>query len=83
MVHAKTTESITTKGYQTRCRFDYEKKWLGCYVAVPWPSNITSNKVTEEDANDENGMQYNCWINKRVDDYFVPKLKEALAMRKS
>lgn len=81
MVHAKTTESIMTRNYKTKCRFDFEKKWQGCYVAVPWPANMTSSSK-EDDAHDENGLQYNCWINKRVDDYYVPKLREALAKRK-
>lgn len=82
LVHTKTTESETTRGYKTRCRYDYEKKWQGCYVAFPYPSNIT-NKNTEKNAHDTEGMEYNCWINERVEGYYVPKLREALAKRTS
>lgn len=93
LVHTKTTESITTLNYKTKCRFDYEKKWQGCYVAVPWPANMTAgskenaavlglSQSAPQDTHDENGLEYNCWINKRVEDYYVPKLHEALAKRK-
>lgn len=81
MVHAKTTESDMTRNYKTRCRYDYDKKWQGCFVAYPWPSN--SSHTNQKDAHDEDGMQYNCWINDRVEEYYVPKLQEALAKRAS
>lgn len=81
MVHAKTTESVTTRGFSKKCRYDYEKKWQGCFVAYPWPSNSTN--TNEKNAHDKDGMEYNCWINDRVEDYYVPKLREALAQRAS
>ena len=94
MVHTKTTESMTTANYKTKCRFDYDKKWQGCYVAVPWPANMTAGSrgndavlgwspSVPKDAHDANGLQYNCWINERVEAYYVPKLREALTKRKT
>jgi hypothetical protein len=79
MVHTKSIQKDLTAGYKTHCRLDYPKKWQGCWVAYPWPDGVESK---DKDAQDEDGMQYNCYINKKVDDFWVPKLKDTMAKRK-
>jgi hypothetical protein len=79
MVHTKSLGTDMTADYKKRCRYDYAKKWHGCWVAYPWPSGSDTH---EKNAHDENGMEYNCHINQRVDEYWVPKLRDALALRK-
>jgi hypothetical protein len=73
LIHAKTIKKDMTPMYEKRCRSDYEKKWQGCWVAVPWP-----NDKEEKPNEDANGMEYNCFINRKVDEYWVPKLRKAL-----
>ena len=78
MVHAKTTMLEQTANYETHCHKDFEKKWLGCWIAVPWPNNV--EKKGEGSYNDK-GLLYNCFVNEKVDNYYVPKLKEAMQRR--
>lgn len=77
MVHTKSLQRDMTAGYKSTCRFDYAKKWQGCWVAYPWPEGLKQTK----EAHDKDGMEYNCYINQKVDDVWVPKLREALARR--
>jgi len=78
MLHTKTTQKEQTARWAQRCHYQFEKKWRGCSVGFAWPNN------TEDLANDHNkdGMQYNCFTNDNIENYWVPKLREALAKRK-
>lgn len=73
LVHTKTITKDMTNFYQTRCRNDYGKKWQGCHVAFPWP-----NGKKQEPVEDADGMEYNCFINPVVENYWGPKLREAM-----
>jgi hypothetical protein len=75
MVHTKTIQKDMTNKYETKCRNDYEKKWQGCWVANPWPE-----AKTQEVKEDADGMEYNCFINQKVEDYWIPKLRQALLL---
>jgi hypothetical protein len=75
MVHAKSLGKDMTHSYKSRCRYDYAKKWQGCWVAYPWPVNKTTV------AHDDEGMEYNCHINDKVENYWVPRLREAMKKR--
>jgi hypothetical protein len=77
MVHTKTLGSDMTSNYLDTCRYNYTKKWQGCWVAYPWPDT-----TQQEEKHDENGMEYNCYINQQVDDNWIPRLREALMTRK-
>ena len=76
MVHAKTIDKTLTGLYEERCKFDYKKKWQGCYVAYPWPKGKKGKETHNED-----GFEYNCFINDKVEDYWVPRLRKALHER--
>lgn len=79
MVHTKTILKDMTGSYKKKCHKDYEKKWQGCWVAVPWPDN----KVREGNGSySEDGLDYNCFVNEKVDKHWVPKLKQALRARR-
>jgi len=73
LVHTKTIVKDMTNFYDLRCRNDYEKKWQGCWVAYPWPNDKKQAIVENED-----GMEYNCFINRKVENVWVPKLRKAL-----
>lgn len=78
LLHSKTLAKDMTAKYETRCKHDYEKKWQGCWVAFPFPPNHSPS-----DGNaDKNGNEYNCYINERVDNFWVPRLREALRKRR-
>jgi hypothetical protein len=79
MVHTKTIKKAMTSGYDKKCRFDFSRKWKGCWVGYPWP-NITARI---KDAHDAGGMEYNCFINESVDNYWIPRLRDALELRRS
>ncbi len=78
MVHTKSIERDLTYNYENSCKHDQRKKWQKCRVAYPWPTN-----ATKKDEFDLNGMAYNCFVNRKVEDYWVPKLKDALIKRKT
>jgi hypothetical protein len=80
MVHTKSLGREMTFNFNTTCRFDREKKWQPCWVAFPWPDEQRSTETNE--THDEDGMEYNCYINQRVENYWVLKLREALEKRK-
>lgn len=78
MVHTKSIRADQTSRWSTRCHKDYEKKWLGCWVAFPWPNNTSAKG---DKSYNKDGILYNCFVNSRVENYWLPKLKEALAAR--
>jgi hypothetical protein len=82
MVHTKTVSPEATAKYETRCRPD-NKLWPKCQIGFPWPSNnTTTNPTNEAAAVDDDGQRgYNCFINDRVETFWLPKLKAALAKR--
>jgi hypothetical protein len=80
MLHAKTTTKGQTSRWKKRCHFQFDKKQLGCSIGFPWPEgkeDISNNHRPED------GMEYNCFKNERIDSYWVPRLKLALAKRQS
>jgi hypothetical protein len=79
MVHTKSLGRDMTHSYKSRCRYDYAKKWQGCWVAYPWPKGADTSV---KNAHDDEGMEYNCHVNYKVEDYWVPRLREALEKRR-
>jgi hypothetical protein len=73
MLHTKTIDLGETGNYRKRCNVGFKRRWLGCYVGFPWPDN---KKV--EGLNQTDGTEYNCFMNKKVENYWLPRLKEAL-----
>lgn len=79
MIHAKTITLGHTAGWKKRCRYDFNRKWLGCFVGIGWPDN-TKSETNTYDPNNE--LAYNCFVNMKVENYWIPKLIEALQARK-
>jgi hypothetical protein len=83
MIHTKRLDFGQTMAWRNRCRMDSKRKWLGCFIGFPWPNNT---KVEEEERvarYDENGMEYNCFVNDKVENYWISRLEEALKKRKT
>eukprot|EP00547_Thalassionema_nitzschioides_P015074 CAMPEP_0194240100 /NCGR_PEP_ID=MMETSP0158-20130606/6376_1 /TAXON_ID=33649 /ORGANISM="Thalassionema nitzschioides, Strain L26-B" /LENGTH=889 /DNA_ID=CAMNT_0038974739 /DNA_START=67 /DNA_END=2736 /DNA_ORIENTATION=+ len=75
MLHTKSTLPEQTSRWKQRCHYQFEKKWRGCSVGFAWPTGL-------QDENDnhrpEDGMEYNCFRNDKVDSYWLPQLKQRL-----
>ena len=79
MVHTKSITPDMTEKFKMRCRHDSSTKGKTCWVANPWPNG----QASEENAYDDTGMKYNCFVNAKVDKYWVPRLQDALAKRQN
>ena len=90
MLHTKSIATQDTAGWQTRCTG--EAKRGTCRIGVPYPyattgddnqSNNTAVVVNPGDnsgnkTKDEKGWLYNCYVNNKIENYWVPLLDEAL-----
>lgn len=74
MVHTKSVSIETARSWTATCHMNNTKKWQGCYIGFPWP-NGTNATVNSE------GFEYNCFVNQKVENYWLPKLAAALAVR--
>lgn len=77
MIHTKLTDEKLTHNYRKRCHFEFDKKWRGCYVGFGWP-----NDTEVPGAHDADGMEYNCFANRKVENYWLPRLRQAIERRK-
>jgi hypothetical protein len=78
MLHAKTTTKEQTSNWQDRCHYQFKKKWRGCYLGFPWPEgkeDLANNHRAQD------GLEYNCFRNEKIDSYWLPRLKTALDNR--
>ena len=81
MIHTKSLDFGQTTNWKNRCRFDFKKKFLGCFIGFPWPNNQQAGK--EGKAHDPStGLIYNCYENESVDQYWAPQLETAMAKRR-
>jgi predicted membrane-bound mannosyltransferase len=80
MVHTKVIDASETRNYLDRCRYGDQQQVI-CMVGYPWPESKAAGSITHE--HDARGMGYNCYINKRVEEYWAPRLRAALAQRQA
>jgi hypothetical protein len=83
MIHAKGVLHDQTTHYKQRCSKKFGRKWLGCSVGFPWATGRTNKDAKLGEEHDEDGVMYNCFINERVKNYWVPRLLEALQKKRS
>ena len=78
MIHTKAVAMQDTNGWERVCHINAQslpKRRRGlCRLGVPWPDDPEEAKANAT----KEGWAYNCYVNKKVDDYFVPRLKEKL-----
>jgi len=72
MLHTKAMATQDTAGWQKACKSEASGT---CRIGNPYPPGAFEDNVTH----DEDGWLYNCFVNDKVDDYWVPKLEKALA----
>lgn len=73
MIHTKQIDLGQTMNYRARCNVGFKKKWISCNVGFPWPHGKEIAGLNQSD-----GTQYNCFVNKKVEEFFLPRLKEAM-----
>jgi len=78
MLHTKTTVPEYTTDWQTRCK-DGVNAGHGkdCRVGFPWPQNDDKGSETAT----PEGFGYNCFTNERLNEYWIPKLRDAIGRR--
>jgi len=69
MIHTKMLNADMMRKYKTWCQHDYHHRWHGCWVAYPYP--IDGCVLVRLKDYNQQGMQYNCFINCKVDEYWT------------
>lgn len=76
LIHAKTTAPDETPFQEKSCIFKKE----GCPVGMPCPDNLLFDDNSHKDGfQDEDGKYCNCWINRKVEDFYVSKLEKLMS----
>lgn len=73
MLHTKAVATQDTVGWEELCKSTYKGRGL-CRLGTPFPEDMNG---IDEEAGDE-GWKFNCYVNHKIDDYFVPRLEEEL-----
>ena len=74
MLHTKAVARQDTVGWLDACMDNYKGKMM-CRIGVPFPEGY--DPVTDK-TGDDKGWAYNCYVNKKTEDFWVPKLDQAL-----
>ena len=72
MLHTKSIARQDTVSWKRNCHKD-QKSFDQCRIGFPWPEDGSNA------ASDENGWEYNCYVNSRIDNYWAPKVQAKLA----
>lgn len=77
MAHTKSTLPQETYQYKQKCHKDYEPKnqWDKCRVGFAQPLDW---KDGDNDFRTTDNFKYNCYMNRRLVEEFIPKLRKAL-----
>jgi len=78
MLHTKTKVAKNMSMWKTRCRQSSQLN-EGCHVGFPFPSSWAAGDSTKT----SDGWGYNCFVNERIEQYWWPKLVEAVASRQN
>ena len=74
MLHTKAVARQDTVAWQQACMDKYKGGFM-CRIGVPFPDNY-DEKV--HGTGDDKGWAYNCYPNKKIDDYWAPRLDAAI-----
>jgi len=73
MLHTKAVAHQDTIYWEKACLASYDGGMF-CRLGVPFPNDLTGVDIEAG----ENGLKYNCYAHKRIDNYWVPKLENEL-----
>ena len=73
MLHTKAVATQDTVFWESACKATYTGK-AACRLGSPFPEDMTG---VNETLGDE-GWKFNCYVNHKIDDYWVPLLERDL-----
>jgi hypothetical protein len=73
MLHTKAVATQDTVFWEMACAATYEGQ-ATCRLGTPFPEDMTGVNMT---AGDE-GWKFNCYVNHKIDDYWVKQLEDNL-----
>jgi hypothetical protein len=73
MLHTKAVAHQDTIGWEETCKASYTGKGA-CRIGTPFPDDMSGVNEMEGDE----GWKFNCYVNNKIDNYFVPRLEEEL-----
>lgn len=77
MLHTKAIATQDTSGWQETCRVEGHGM---CRIGNPYPSDdAAENNITA----DAEGWLYNCYVNEKIEQHWVPLLEKSMGMRNS
>ena len=76
MLHTKTKVARNMLSWSHSCKTS-SKSEGGCHVGFPYP-----NGSKEVGAKRDDGYAYNCFLNEKIENYWWPKLVDAVKRRK-
>ncbi|KAL9180182.1 hypothetical protein ACHAXT_008152 [Thalassiosira profunda] len=87
MLHTKTKVSRNVQNWKNRCKTSSLSETT-CHVGFPFPTEKARQLTADRTANvgiriGEHGYGYNCFVNEKIEDYWWPKLVEAVKERKA
>lgn len=71
MLHSKAMATPDTSGWEEWCKNASER---ACRIGNPYPSSYDGGNLTI----DEEGWTYNCYVNQKIESYYIPLLEEAM-----
>merc|ERR1712194_844499 len=72
MLHTKSVVYSQTTNFEKFCRDKAQNNH--CKLGFPWPDG----RVSETNVTNENGFLYNCFVDEKIESFWVPKLKDEL-----
>ena len=76
MIHSKAVATPDTIGWQTACKAatNLDNRQM-CRLGTPYPAD---DSPVDEAHGDEGGWKYNCYVNQKIDGYYVKNLEAEL-----
>eukprot|EP00934_Nitzschia_sp_Nitz4_P007326 Nitzschia sp. Nitz4//scaffold88_size82704//53664//56296//NITZ4_005298-RA/size82704-augustus-gene-0.83-mRNA-1//-1//CDS//3329559512//7316//frame0 len=73
MLHTKAVATQDTVFWEKACSASYDGQ-MSCRLGSPFPENMVGVNISEGDQ----GWKFNCYVNHKIDDYFVPLLEQRM-----
>jgi hypothetical protein len=78
MLHSKSVVPEYTTKWKKRCEEGFKPgHGENCRIGFPWPHNNERNPETAT----TDGFGYNCFTNEKLNDFWIPKLRDAMKKR--
>ena len=74
MLHTKAIATQDTSGWLETCTSTSKRG--SCRIGNPWPKGY--DEFNSNATLDETGWKYNCYVNEKIDDYYVPLLEKSM-----